>query len=116
MTADRLTLGRLCREYGDARAREALLSRSDPVAFESASAVARRAFGEFLDAIYAPSEPAVRACAGCGARLVNLDAEWTPPGGQRWADDNQYDGPHNTATDCDRCESGVHEPAVAAVR
>lgn len=53
-------------------------------------------------------------CAGCGAGLISLDDDRTPPSERtRWADDNRFDGPHNTAQDCDGTESGVHEPAAA---
>lgn len=58
---------------------------------------------------------ALPRCAGCGAGLVSLDDERTPAAEVRWADDNRFDGPHNTAQDCDRTESGVHEPIVESV-
>lgn len=62
-----------------------------------------------------PTDPeAMPVCAGCGCRLISLDDDRTPRSERtRWADDNRYDGPHNTAQDCDGTESGVHEPVSA---
>lgn len=58
---------------------------------------------------------ALPKCAGCGAGLVSLDDERTPAGQVRWADDSRFDGPDSPALDCDRTESGVHEPIVESV-
>lgn len=45
-------------------------------------------------------EPPLPVCAGCGCRLISLDDDRTAAADVRWADDNRFDGPHNTAQDC----------------